>query len=710
MSDIIPNVVVSMPSQLFTLARKFQAASNGKIYIGKIDTDPTIPENQIQVYLENEDGSTIPVAQPIIINQAGYPVYNGQIAKFVTVEGHSMAVYDSYGAQQFYYPNVLKYDPDQFDKRFREELKSSSGSGLSGFSHDVQYVPATVGHKLKNSVWVTDSPFNAKMDGVTDDTIAFQKAIDSGKIVQIPTGDTVVSNLTIYPNTTIIGCGRRHGIHVESGTQILYKGSVGNDWLTLADRVGMSRDGQGGVTLKAFTCINASDYLELPSKESNPYYLYNPNGQKVLDSNSRGLFAVESTPVEWGGHTDWRASKDGGVNCPFLIIDDVKLQNFTYPIDVHTWMCQISNFESYLCGPIRISGTSTHITTSWPRKPLSVSWQLGCSYSNMTASSLGEDVYLETANGGVECYFGYVSLDDVGYELVRGTVINAYKGTVKVNGLSGVTGSTNRPGRLGKISGPEGFIVWGNIPKMENRNGEQITLAFSLFTAINESLLANHIFEGTSLAKNSWVTNPWESKLGSSNEYEYFAPYVSQPDSAIIGSPYIIYPTKENKFREVGCLNIGYKNSVIVRGAGKVHRFRIYGGFDDGVTSASSTNPRQKHGMLRVDFTHYVSPLSNGVTSASDNYKSTYAILSFSKTIEGMSFDTVLGDNVSSGNDKPIFFKVTQESDGGFLVEFGVTNRYDGNDAFRQCLLDIKYSGSYPRNADNNTVLLSIQV
>ncbi|MEX9929601.1 phage tailspike protein, partial [Providencia rettgeri] len=110
------NVVVSMPNQLFTLARKFQAASNGKIYIGQIDKDPTIPENQIQVYLENEDGSTIPVAQPLIINQAGFPVYNGQIAKFVTVEGHSMAIYDSYGAQQFYYPNVLKYDPDQFSK------------------------------------------------------------------------------------------------------------------------------------------------------------------------------------------------------------------------------------------------------------------------------------------------------------------------------------------------------------------------------------------------------------------------------------------------------------------------------------------------------------------------------------------------------------------------------------------------------------------
>ncbi|HIB9827592.1 TPA: phage tailspike protein, partial [Escherichia coli] len=78
----------------------------------------------VQVYIENEDGSHVPVSQPIIINAAGYPVYNGQIAKFVTVQGHSMAVYDAYGAQQFYYPNVLKYDPDQL----RLELANGNGS------------------------------------------------------------------------------------------------------------------------------------------------------------------------------------------------------------------------------------------------------------------------------------------------------------------------------------------------------------------------------------------------------------------------------------------------------------------------------------------------------------------------------------------------------------------------------------------------------
>lgn len=131
MTDITANVVVSMPSQLFTMARSFKAVANGKIYIGKIDTDPVNPENQIQVYVENEEGSHVPVSQPIIINAAGYPVYNGQIAKFVTVQGHSMAVYDAYGAQQFYFPNVLKYDPDQFEKR----LASSGGDKLVGSSH-----------------------------------------------------------------------------------------------------------------------------------------------------------------------------------------------------------------------------------------------------------------------------------------------------------------------------------------------------------------------------------------------------------------------------------------------------------------------------------------------------------------------------------------------------------------------------------------------
>lgn len=176
MSDIIPNVVVSMPSQLFTLARKFQAASNGKIFIGKIDTDPTLPENQIQVYLENEDGSHIPVPQPLIINQAGFPVYNGQIAKFVTVEGHSMAVYDSYGAQQFSYPNVLKYDPDQFSLWAKDN-----------FTNKNERIFLNKNNKLSLSDYpsVLDYDFIYPNDETKDSTQGFLNALNDDSITDI---------------------------------------------------------------------------------------------------------------------------------------------------------------------------------------------------------------------------------------------------------------------------------------------------------------------------------------------------------------------------------------------------------------------------------------------------------------------------------------------------------------------------------------------
>lgn len=172
MTDITANVIVSMPSQLFTMARSFKAVANGKIYIGKIDTDPVNPENQIQVYVENEDGSHVPVSQPIIINAAGYPVYNGQIAKFVTVQGHSMAVYDAYGSQQFYFPNVLKYDPDQYGPDFKDQLAqtgvyaddNTKGDNLVGVKQPFTGSILRTQHQ-KNQEIISVSDFGAIGDG-----------------------------------------------------------------------------------------------------------------------------------------------------------------------------------------------------------------------------------------------------------------------------------------------------------------------------------------------------------------------------------------------------------------------------------------------------------------------------------------------------------------------------------------------------------------
>ncbi|EDQ6231230.1 right-handed parallel beta-helix repeat-containing protein [Salmonella enterica subsp. enterica serovar Tucson] len=200
MTDITANVVVSNPRPIFTESRSFKAVANGKIYIGQIDTDPVNPANQIPVYIENEDGSHVQIAQPLIINAAGKIVYNGQLVKIVTVQGHSMAIYDAYGSQVDYIANVLKYDPDQFKQQLEGQFADGSFPETVKYKYGLPSVVdgavyRTVQDKLDDFVSVLD--FGAKGDGTTNDSVAFQKALNTGCKISVPPGIYRVQNVSV---------------------------------------------------------------------------------------------------------------------------------------------------------------------------------------------------------------------------------------------------------------------------------------------------------------------------------------------------------------------------------------------------------------------------------------------------------------------------------------------------------------------------------
>ncbi|WDB23180.1 phage head-binding domain-containing protein [Escherichia albertii] len=263
MTNITANVVVSMPSQLFTMARSFKAVANGKIYIGKIDTDPVNSENQIQVYVENEDGSHVPVSQPITINAAGYPVYNGQVAKFVTVQGHSMAVYDAYGAQQFYFPNVLKYEPDQL----RQELAGQDGASL--IYNRSEAVAAQLNRLLSNTTNVFNvDDYGAAGDASlagdnltvigTDDTAAFiaaiaaAKAAGGGKVICTPGKTYLITYTILYPSNFVFD---------GNGATLLFKplGGDGSLFLPETFQVADNTTYTTDVIIRNFTYLQPQD-------------------------------------------------------------------------------------------------------------------------------------------------------------------------------------------------------------------------------------------------------------------------------------------------------------------------------------------------------------------------------------------------------------------------------------------------------------------
>lgn len=180
MSDIL----VTSPYRPFTLPNQFKAVFNGYVYCGTIGAvDPS--NSQVQVYKVNEDGSRVPVAQPLRTNAGGFLVYNGQPAKFVTNSSHSLLVRDSLNLQVWYEPDMSSADPETLS----EILSSSSGASTIGTSgggnvqSDLDEIKEDVS-AITNSNVIVVNP----IIGVIDDTDRINDILQAGKTAYFTRG------------------------------------------------------------------------------------------------------------------------------------------------------------------------------------------------------------------------------------------------------------------------------------------------------------------------------------------------------------------------------------------------------------------------------------------------------------------------------------------------------------------------------------------
>jgi hypothetical protein len=175
-----------------------QPLEDGYIWIGTVNLNPIT--NPIVVYWDS--ALTIPAVQPIRTS-GGYPVYQGTPARLYVNSDYSIQVQNKNGS--------MVYSAPAATERYSDVVIPSLDASSIAFTQIGSTVQQTVQSKLERYLDITD--YGCVGDGITDNLVAFQKAINEA-------GDSGIKRLYVPAGTYMLQLTGGIGVQDSNGAAI----------------------------------------------------------------------------------------------------------------------------------------------------------------------------------------------------------------------------------------------------------------------------------------------------------------------------------------------------------------------------------------------------------------------------------------------------------------------------------------------------------
>lgn len=176
-ADAIPksDVPIFSPDDVFTMPEQFWRDFNGKLYIGKAGTDPTRPQNLVDVFFKNTNGDVGLIQQPISLNSATLKKFIAQKGALWSDSEYSMALHNDRDEQIFYVPDVKNDGGAEFSRRLAQPAGYQLIGEIESFDALRQTRPLFEGAKVRLKGWYTGAEtgggaFVGSLSAASDDS------------------------------------------------------------------------------------------------------------------------------------------------------------------------------------------------------------------------------------------------------------------------------------------------------------------------------------------------------------------------------------------------------------------------------------------------------------------------------------------------------------------------------------------------------------